>query len=266
MVDIHERYTKQLYARWRYFASWLPNSPVSLGDVGVVEGRRFRRLTSLDELGVPMTPGRPGERANYQYSSAGQVSVAVGGSGSAELGTDGPSATVSIHFKRAGATFFQAADGVEQSLTDLPGLEAQLRRRHEAGTWRREYVVVSTVVRTGPAAIFVSEERDGGVEFRVSGGLEVGPLSVAHAASALTVVRKARVAVAVVAPDGLTPLFQLGGLRARRGGDQTWNFMSEPTDPPTPATRDDAVPAVPEAPDAELSLRRLDWADFAQDR
>jgi hypothetical protein len=270
VAGAYERYTKQLYARWRYFATWLPNAPIAVGDVGIVEGKLFQRVTSLKELGIPATVGPSGAPANYQHSSAGQVEVSAGGSAdlAAAGGTAAPSATLSIRFKRAGATLFQAVDCVEESLSDLPGLERHLRESKQAGAWRAEYVVVHKLIRSGPAAIFVSEESDATVELRSSGGLEAGTLSVAHAAGALTVVRKSGEVTAVMASVGLTPLFGLGGLRSRRSRDDAWNFMADPAGSADRAAEgrvaDVSATAVGSGTDnGDLALRELDWDDFA---
>ncbi|MGW1800088.1 CHAT domain-containing protein [Streptomyces sp. NPDC001984] len=80
---IHERYTKEIYDGLGYFAVWMPNSPVSLGDVGVLRGRRFHRMTSLAELGVAFDTVGPGAPMVHSYSSSGDVEVAVSGEATA---------------------------------------------------------------------------------------------------------------------------------------------------------------------------------------
>src|SRR3954468_16007120 len=46
-------YQQELHDKLGFFANWLPGDPLNVGDAGVLEGGRFRRVASLEELGVP---------------------------------------------------------------------------------------------------------------------------------------------------------------------------------------------------------------------
>lgn len=43
------RYTQGALKRLRYFATWLPTATYALGDVGVLQGKVFRRVTTLKQ-------------------------------------------------------------------------------------------------------------------------------------------------------------------------------------------------------------------------
>jgi hypothetical protein len=214
VTAVHERYTREMHHQYGYFACWLPNLRIALGDVGVLTGNRFEKVTTLAELGVAHTAGEPGEPADLEYSSAGQVEVTVDGKLDIPSTPDGGlGATLSITFTREGATFFQASRCVWETMAGLPVLERDLRRLRDVGTWRMGYVVVTSVLRTGPAVVVVSDRKGAKLDLRAGTHFPIGPLPVASAASGLKVVARSGLAASVIAPDGATPLFGAAGLR-----------------------------------------------------
>ncbi|QJS99278.1 hypothetical protein G9272_02305 [Streptomyces asoensis] len=82
------------------FAVRMPKSPVSLGGVGVLRGRRFHRMTSLAELGVAFETVGP-EVPMAHSSSAGEVDVAVSGEvGTPEVLGIAPQLTITVTFHK----------------------------------------------------------------------------------------------------------------------------------------------------------------------
>ncbi|MEU3985406.1 hypothetical protein AB0F77_35995 [Streptomyces sp. NPDC026672] len=214
---IHERYTKEIYDGLGYFAVWMPNSPVSLGDVGVLRGRRFHRMTSLAELGVAFETVGPGAPMLHGYSSAGDVEVAVSGEVAAPdvlgLGVE-PRLTVTVTFHEAHATYFRAAGCTEEVIGDHLALQRGIADLRKAGVWRGEYHVVTKLVRTGPAMILVSSRGGTRVEFQASADLAPVSLPLGSAGAGVgTSAGSSLAAEAVTLDGGLTPLFELSALR-----------------------------------------------------
>ncbi|MGW0750829.1 hypothetical protein [Streptomyces sp. NPDC002587] len=225
MSSIPDRYTRELHKRYGYLACWLPSTPLALGDVGLISQHRFRKVTTLDELGIPFTKDAEGKAADLDYSSADCVAVTAG------TRVDDPAADVmtnlSITFDRRGATLFQASGCVQETIGNLLALRDALRERFAAKTWRTEYVVVTEVVRTGPTAILVSEQHGARINLRVRAGGLGGPLAVAGALGAYSVTANSGIAASVLAPDGATPLFQAVQLRKRLVGPPELVFRSD---------------------------------------
>jgi hypothetical protein len=218
MVAIHERYTREVYEKFGYFAGWLPSSRLALGDVGTFAGRRFTKLTTLADLRVPFTTDAPGAIADLEYASSGAVAVAA--DTDAAAGGAGPFAAVSITFSREGATFFQAGGCADQTIADLPGLEAALLPLCRERRWRPEYFVVTSLVSTGPTAILVSQDRGARIDLKVGAADLGGPIPVARGAGNLSVTARSGLAASVITPDGATPLFRAARMRRRLSGGQ----------------------------------------------
>jgi hypothetical protein len=242
MAAVHEQYTREMHEKFGYLACWLPSERLALGDVGRLSDHRFEKITTLAALGVAFSSARESFPAELEYSSPSHVAV----SADATVGLSAAAAlsALSITFDRAGATFFQAADCVLESVGDLPALESSLLGLCDAGVWRSEYVVVTQVLRTGPTAILVSDQRGARIELRADTEGLTGQLPVARAAGRLSVTARSGLAASVIAPDGATPLFRAVQLRRKLLGRRRLAFRSG----------DDPV---------ELELAPATWAEQA---
>ncbi|MER5916815.1 hypothetical protein ABT124_42250 [Streptomyces sp. NPDC001982] len=251
---IHERYTKEIYDGLGYFAVWMPNSPVSLGDVGVLRGRRFHRMTSLAELGVVFDTVGPGAPMVHSYSSSGDVEVAVSGEATAPgvLGIE-PQLTITVAFHQAHATYFRAVGCTEEVVGDHLALQRGIADLRKAGVWRSEYHVVTKLVKTGPAVILVSSRAGTRVEFQASADLAPVSLPLVSAGAGIgTSVGSTLAAEAVTLNGGLTPLFELSALRRSLNARPRLRIRG-PGSPAGNASTD------------TWQLAPLSWEEFARD-
>lgn len=252
MSAVHEQYAREMHASFGYFASWPPNATISLGDVGVVRRMGFRRLQNLSDLGIGLAVKRAGRPADLEYASAGRVNVAVeaGVGGSSDSGTG-----FSIRFTQSGATFFQAARCVVESAANLADLEAEILRLHADGAWKSEYAVVTSVLRTGPAAVVIAEQKDAEIRLKASAPAVLPQLPIANAAASISVVAESGIAWKAIMAEGATPLFSVMGLRRRLGGARELRFRQS-----APQGRSPELAALADKPET-LSL--ISWDEFA---
>lgn len=253
MTAVFKQYTREMHQNFDYFATWAPNTVLALGDVGTARGHLFDPVTSLTELGIPFSSTLAGPESTFAYTSAGQVHVSVSPEVQLPgvLGVD-PTLRLTVTFDQAKSTFFQAVRCETRRIADLAAVEAGIRELMAAKRWRSDYVVVTEVVRTGPAVILVSSRADTRVELEVSaewvpaavplGGAAVGLGSALDPRSGL--------AAQVITPEGgLTPLFRGVAMRRTPLGRRRLRVRSH------------EVPA-----DAcERQLTPLSWAEFARD-
>jgi hypothetical protein len=220
---MYERYMREMHEKLGYFASWMPNEKISLGDVGIVQGMRFERVTSLADLGVDFVKGHPSPAADIVYSSSGQVTVAVNADG-ASVGV--PGASVAIEFSHAGATFFQAVKCISESITNLVQLEAAVKKVRDAGNWSRKYMIVTTLLHTGPTAVLVSNQPGAKIDLSLPSGGDGPNLLLAGMAGSISVRKASGLAANVILPKGATPLFRTMGIRRKLGGRGKLSFRS----------------------------------------
>lgn len=267
MTSIPELYTREMHTKYEYLACWLPSTRLALGDVGLLSQHRFRKLTSLSELGIPFTRNEDSPIADLNYSSTDYVAVAS----DARLGASAPDAVsnLSITFARSGATLFQASGCVLETIGNLPALEAALRTRHENRAWHLEYVVVTEVVRTGPTAILVAEHRGAQLDLQVSTAGLTGLLPVASATAKCLITNRLGIAADVLAPNGATPLFNAVQLRKRLLGQYELVFRSDEDDDDVSGEDQASGADLYETGDPdeqdETEMARVTWADLGRD-
>ena len=259
MTTSYEQYTEEMRREFGYSATWLPNAPLRIGDVGFFRRDRFERVTSLRAMGVAVPLSPPGESSDLEYLSAGHVELSWrtdAGVGSLDqiIGTAptaDASTTVSVLFGRAHAVVFQALASRVQAVRDLTELASQLRPLVESGKWQRDFAVITEVIQTGPSAVLVSSQANARADFRVKTSALAGPCVLARASANLGIVSASGVSVKIAAPNGLTPLFRACAFRSRlrRPPKLTYRGDSEA------GSGDDSPRA------AELDFGPLDYAD-----
>lgn len=62
-------YHAEMHRNLGFFATWLPGDPIEIGDAGLLVEGRFRRLSSLSELGIRYTQSESTASQNLQYTS-----------------------------------------------------------------------------------------------------------------------------------------------------------------------------------------------------
>lgn len=216
MAAMYEQYTEEMHREFGYSATWLPNTQLSIGDVGFFHRDRFQRVTSLREMGITIAVGPTGEPSDLEYLSANQVQLSWRtDAGASTMPAAEAATTISVVFGRAHAVVFQALACRVRAIRDLPGLTAQLHALVDSGKWQRDYAVITEVIQTGPSAVLVSSQANARADFRVRAGALTGPCALAQAAANLGVLSTSGVSVKVVAPKGLTPLFRACAFRSR---------------------------------------------------
>ena len=216
MANVSDRYVKLLYQRYQHFAAWLPNTKVLLGDVGEVDGKYFKRRTSLNALGVKFATRRGGKPMAFNDDltsglrvGAAAASDTVGGA-AALLGRTG----VSIEFTSQGAFLFHAVDCYADEIEDKVAVGKALVDLHQEGTWDIHWSVVDTVVRAGSSTILISSSSRASLELSAKAGVELSNLG--NPELGLQLSSKQGDVTLFLAEQGLTPLFRLSRFSYRR--------------------------------------------------
>jgi hypothetical protein len=239
MTNASRIYLQTIYNRFSLLGTWMPNSTVALGDVGVLEGGLFKHLTSLKSLGIPFKV-RPGASA-VDFALTSESGVEMQTKSGAELS---PSAAplaadigLSIQFSREGGFVFQAVDCFVDEVDDKVRMGRAIVELYRVGKWEKQWGVVDTLVRTGAATIVVSNSSKATLE--LSANVPIQASCLARANSGLTVKSQSGDIVRFITQQGLTPLFRLsrvkpsmfekvfgGGGRIRFGGAASDNSSS----------------------------------------
>jgi hypothetical protein len=228
-----------------YYAAWLPSEKLKLGDVGVLSGTLFTRLTSLADLGISFAERPDTDSAPIDYVSESGVAIFLKAAG--EVNTSVPNvpqgkAGVGVEFSQEGAFILKAPESYEPSIEDIVKLEQDVRYAFQEGLWSTKWVVIVRLVQTPVATIMVSNSSNSKVEFAVEGDVSVSGIDLGNAGLNFELKVQKGDVLRIERAQNLTPIFQLARLKRRWLGLRSPSFSVrrlqagvQAIDPITPA-------------------------------
>lgn len=206
MASPVKRYQQEMHNNLGFFATWLPSTAMALGDVGVLEGGRFRRMASLKELGIVHTDVREGTSENVSYSASAKRSDNI----SAGAATAVPLARgeLSITFTSEGGYIFEAINMKQMEVADRLSLASSVLEAYEKGRWQKEWLVIDALYCAESATILVSEDTSSEIVLKASAAaLPAGLLPLADPKLGLGIASSSGKIVHIVAANNLYPLY-----------------------------------------------------------
>jgi hypothetical protein len=203
-----------------YYAAWLPNEVLCLGDVGTLEkGTFFRHKTSLDILGIKFSIREDPSPTPFDMQSEKGVQLANKLAG--EVNLKAPSipqakAGVAIDFSAKGAFVIRAPLTYEPVIEDIATLETQILDLYKKGRWNKEWVVMAKLVSAPSATILISRSSEGKIELSAEAQLAAGTgVQLGEANLKLNVSFVSGDIINMKDAQNVTPFFQLIGLKRR---------------------------------------------------
>ena len=206
-------YVKGIYDRFAYLATWLPNTNLALGDVGVQEGGYFKRMTSLKELGISFKVRSGRKPVDFTYTSQSGITFQTKAAGEVAAGTTLPlgQAGIVIEFNENGAFLFQAVGCRVNEIEDKVKLGQAVIQMWREKTWDSSWAVVDTLVKAGSVTIVVSSSQRASLE--LSAKTPVAITNLANVDAGLIVNSQQGDMVRFLAAEGLMPLFKLSRIK-----------------------------------------------------
>ncbi|TKS60855.1 MAG: hypothetical protein EWM73_03055 [Nitrospira sp.] len=198
-------YHQEMHNNLGYFATWLPASIIELGDIGVLDAGRFRRVGSLKELGIQHSGTREGTAENMSYSA----SAKRGDGASVGASTIVPvaKAEISIQFTSQGGFVFDAVGMRNIEIADRLAVATDILKAYERGQWQKEWLVVEAMYHAVSATIIVSEDSASEIVLKANANVPLGTLPLADPKLGLSVSSSNGKLVHLVAADNLHPLY-----------------------------------------------------------
>ncbi|MDC8014150.1 hypothetical protein [Tahibacter soli] len=197
-------YQSELHDKLGFFATWLPGEPIEIGDVGVFEGGRFRRMTSLEELGIASETAAIGATLDVQYTSTRGTAVNVPASaGVAGVAT----AEVTVDFSSSGAFLFHANGLQVHRLENRMAAAKAILEAHRRKAWEPEWLLVESLYAAKSATVVISEDSAAQLVLAASVAGPIGGLSLSDPKLGLKVVSTRGRLFHAVGAEGLRPLY-----------------------------------------------------------
>jgi hypothetical protein len=221
MVEPAELYVRGVRKKLRYYyAAWLPNEVLSLGDVGTLEkGVFFRQKTNLGSPGIKFTVKPDKDATPFSLQSEKGVQIAAKAAG--EISTNAPNipkakAGVTVDFSAKGAFVIKAPLTYETAIANIATLEKQVIELYRKGLWKQEWAVIAKLVTAPTATILVSRSSAGKIELAAEGKFAAGStVQLGEADLKFNVSFTSGDIIEFTNAQNVTPFFQLVGLKQR---------------------------------------------------
>jgi len=254
-MSVAGTYCRDVSRELRLLAAWPPGSPMRVGSVGrFLADRVFEPETSLGACGIQFSVDDDPGSGVLSYTSRGVTESGItAGAHVPDLasGAAVAKARVTITFQRAHGIVFRASGLRYQTMRDQPGMARKVARLAESGQWRRDWYIVTQVVRAASASILISEYPSAEVELTLAADAEAAGIELLGAELSPRVVRHKDMHVLIVDEGGLAPLFKAKRVRRTFFGDVTLKPGFGPAD----------VSAIEDLDDASFERELLEEAD-----
>jgi hypothetical protein len=216
MKSAQKQYTDEVRKRFGgYYATWTPDVPLKLGDVGILENNIFKRMDNLNNLGLTFEIIEDQTKASLEYSSKNSVKLTNKIAGDAV--PQGSMLKISdtgiiVEFSREKAVLFKLNNVTSSYIDKLSALGDDILDRYNNNQWKKEWVVITELKKAESATIIISNSKDSKIELKANANIGITDLDIANTSFNFSVQNPNNADMKIIAQEGLTPLFQLMGI------------------------------------------------------
>ncbi|GEM_PF-5252044 len=217
-MEIRDRYQKEIAKKLRYFANWLPNNPIRIGDVGTLTKMNFETdFNLLSRYPDVAKPRRSKHPSDIQFYSEGSATITFIGDAvlpSTEKLLESKNG-IKIKFKKPNSVFFEGKGAVIQRLEHLDILKEKIIELRQSGRWEEDLVIVTDIVEIDYSTIIITNEKDAEVILRSENDIELADTQLASVSGSFKIEDKSSTEVCLVGEKKLTPLFKVRRLKKK---------------------------------------------------
>ena len=212
------KYTKELKRQFGYLATWLPGTPIELGDIGILRNYQFTKISHLSNFGINFEIVPDETKSDIEHSSSGVVSITTKAAGT--IAPQGSAlgeleAGIIVEFSKENAIYFKAIGTTSPSIKDQISLGKTIVSLYKEGKWDKEWSVVTEKVDTHNSTILISGSSNGKIELKAKGEIEAAKLDIADAELGFELKFSKDLSTKIIAQESLTPLFKASRLNSR---------------------------------------------------
>ncbi len=213
-----KKYTNQLLKQFRYLATWLPGTPLELGDIGILRNNEFTKISNLNNEGIQFEVTEDETESDIEHSTKGAVSLTTKSSG--VLAPQGSvlgevDAGITVEFSQATAILFKANGTRSPSINDQISLGQEILGRFQSGKWDKDWAVITEIVIAKSGTIIISSSSTAKIELKAKGEIEAAKLDIAGANFNFEISFSKDLSTKIIAEKSLTPLFKVSKVKSR---------------------------------------------------
>ncbi len=247
-MSISSQYIKELHKEFGYFGTWLPGTPISVGDIGIIDKNGFIRHSSLKEMEIDFETVIDDTTEDIEYSSREGVLWHSKLSGqSPELGSSltKTDAGISVKFSKENAILLMTKGVQTHLISNIPKLESDILRLKKKGLWRNDFSIITELKSADSSTILISNSSKSEIELRMKASMGSTEVNLADVEAGFSISSYKNMALKIIAERGLSFLFRAmslkkstfgGTSKLRSKGDSSFSSLkltleySDPTD------------------------------------
>jgi hypothetical protein len=215
MTSPQKFYVQEISRKTNYRANWLPDKPLSIGDIGKLEDGIFTLYTTLEQQGIPLQTRSSDSSLDLDYSSTSTVKLISDDAADTNIPTQAVQAKLKlkIDFQNSKGVVFQMTASKKKIISNLGDIEKIVLDKYRNNEWNLGWVIVTETVQTDSATIIINIASNNTLEFEINGKADVASLNLADVNLGLKLLRETGSSTKIIAKANLTPLYLVKGIR-----------------------------------------------------
>lgn len=216
-MKTHKKYAREIKQQFGYLATWLPSTPLALGDVGILKNNLFTKISNLSNFDIKFDIVSDESISDIEHSSKGSVSITTKASGA--ITPEGSSlgkidAGIIVEFSKENAILFKAIGTTSPSIKDQISLGEKIIALYKEDKWDKDWVVITEKVDASSATILISSSANSKIELKAKGEVNASALDIADASLGFEAIFSKDLSTIIVAKQSLTPLFKASKVKS----------------------------------------------------
>ena len=218
MQGAQDRYTNEMKDHFGYYAAWQPGLPLQLGDVGILSGNIFTKISSLENFNLQFKIREDLTSNDLEYSSKGSVAITSKLSGTVSPeGSKLAQGDVGfiLDFSSENAVYFKADGATSDLIDDTITIGNSVLDLYSKGSWNKNWVVITELVKAASATVVISSTSNSSLELKATANVQTADIDIADAQFGFKAAYSKGIDTKIIAQSNLTPLFKLQGIKTR---------------------------------------------------
>jgi hypothetical protein len=212
-------YLTDLYEKSHgYRPTWLPNTPIKIGDFGVIENEVFTKEGNLVDLSIPFTTETSENDSRIDLSSEKGIQITTKIAGKVEpkaLKLGEADAGFVVEFNDKNSFVFKLMGTKTTIISNLGVVKQIILDRYEAGNWRKEVVVINELIEAKSATILLSGQSGTKIELKAHAAVHTGSMDIGDADLDLKMESGQTLAAEIIGKKGIRPLYRAIGIKKK---------------------------------------------------
>lgn len=210
-------YLKSLYKKTHgYRPTWLPSTPVQIGDIGILENNVFVKESTLKECGIFFEVLTSESDATIDFSSERGITLTTKFEGQVDpkaINLGKVDAGFIIEFSHDNGFVFRLNGSRTSVISNLGLVKKEVLHRFREERWDKNLVIINELIEAKSATILISGQAGNKVELKAQSNLNVAAMDIADASLNLRLESGRALAATILAQEGITPLYRAIGIK-----------------------------------------------------